>query len=298
MENESGMAPVFDQAEGQSMGEMTAEAQGIETPGADQAPSEQSVDLGTVDIESLPAEIRDFARSLQGDYTRKTQTLAEQRKQVDALTQALDAAGITPEQLTQYLSQQQQSYAGAYQQSYQQAYQQPDIPSTGRDDLDLLIRSNPNLTRDPVVKEVLQAFPDAISDAETISLRAALINRVELLAAQAETAQARVQSEAQQLRQDPILGQYLQSEADVRRATEFQRQRGLPSLRDAAILMNFDRVREQEYTRGRTTQTQAVRQSVPRQQGSSAGGTNEEPPRELWTDPQAMLRWYQERGRL
>lgn len=47
-----------------------------------------------IDFNELPAELQDYAKSLQGDYTRKTQALAETRKQYEALEEfgGLDTA--------------------------------------------------------------------------------------------------------------------------------------------------------------------------------------------------------------
>jgi len=50
------------------------------TPTEDAPPDE---DAWNIDVNSLPDDLKPFARSLQGDYTRKTQQIAELRKQYD-----------------------------------------------------------------------------------------------------------------------------------------------------------------------------------------------------------------------
>lgn len=108
-----------------------------ETPAPAEAPKEDS--FTRIDLNAVPDELKPLARSLQADYTRKTQEVAEQRKAfesldefggVDAareavefvtalstdpnyalavheqLTQALSSAGLTPAQASREASRQ------------------------------------------------------------------------------------------------------------------------------------------------------------------------------------------------
>ena len=50
----------------------------------------QKVDLENVDISTLPEELQALAKSLQGDYTRKTQALADQRKEAEEKARKAD----------------------------------------------------------------------------------------------------------------------------------------------------------------------------------------------------------------
>ena len=72
------------------MADVTDVAEDIveETEEKDNTPEEETsdgskLDLEKVDINSLPDELKKIAKSLQADYTRKTQSIAEQRKEID-----------------------------------------------------------------------------------------------------------------------------------------------------------------------------------------------------------------------
>jgi hypothetical protein len=81
-------------ADGSATEEVVAEesAQGEEAPEGTPAEQMQSLlekaqgDISKLDPEKVPEELRGFLRSMQADYTRKTQAVAEQRKALEAPT--------------------------------------------------------------------------------------------------------------------------------------------------------------------------------------------------------------------
>lgn len=66
-----------------------AEIQAENTPdaAAESTGATETDSFTAVDFDELPAELQGYAKSLQGDYTRKTQKLAEERKRYEALTE-------------------------------------------------------------------------------------------------------------------------------------------------------------------------------------------------------------------
>lgn len=75
-------------------------SQGVE-PGA--APAEPADSFTPINPDDLPEELQQLARQLQGDYTRKTQALAEQRKAYEAFGDADPSQVLEAWQFTQNL---------------------------------------------------------------------------------------------------------------------------------------------------------------------------------------------------
>lgn len=64
-------------------------------PDNDQATAEESTDsFSTVDINSLPEELKPLAKQLQGDYTRKTQELSATRGKAQAFDELVNNPGF------------------------------------------------------------------------------------------------------------------------------------------------------------------------------------------------------------
>lgn len=60
--------------------------------GASSTPEDSDVPTWSLNINDLPEEVKPFAKSVQADYTRKTQALAELRKQYDGFGDPEDVA--------------------------------------------------------------------------------------------------------------------------------------------------------------------------------------------------------------
>lgn len=67
-----------------------------QTPVTQEQPSQDSstVDLSTLDINALPPELQAYAKSLQGDYTRKTTAVAPLRAALEQLGEGTDIAQV------------------------------------------------------------------------------------------------------------------------------------------------------------------------------------------------------------